>query len=321
MIFAKQIEKQFRKRLYVRHDETGLTYYFSHADFPDLKMTPYEFTSPLGHILKGYFYTYGKHNPQRLVVFDHGMGVGHRAYMKEIELLCRRGYGVFTYDHTGCATSGGEHIHGFAQSLQDLDTCIRFLKEEPAFSGARIAVMGHSWGGFSTLNIAKYHPDITHVVAISGFISVWQMIRQVTKGFLSLYRRGLYAFEQQGKLPYALDDARETLANTEAKALIIHSMDDPVVDAAYHFTPLKQALAGKENIRFLSVDGKKHSPNYTMDAVTYKDAYFDALKQGLRNKQFDTQETRDAFRTSYDWERMTQQDMDVWEEIFTFLES
>ena len=320
MIFGKKVEAIFRKTLYVRHDETGLTYYFSYEDFPGLQMTPYEFSSPLGHTLKGYFYTYGNHDTSRLIVFDHGMGVGHRAYMKEIELLCSRGYGVFTYDHTGCAASGGEHIHGFAQSLADLDECLKFVKKQVEFQGTRIAVMGHSWGGFSTLNIAKYHPDITHVVAMSGFISVEQMLRQVARGILSLYRKGLFVMEQEGKLPYALDDARVTLANTTAKALVIHSLDDDVVDADYHFIPLREALAGHENIHFLEVNGKKHSPNYTQDAVAYKDAYFRTLSQGVKKKRFQTADERDAFRSSYDWERMTKQDMAVWEEIFAFLQ-
>ena len=319
MIFGKKVEEIFRRTLYVRHDETGLTYYFSYDEFPGLKQTPYDVESPLGHTLKGYIYTYGNHDPNRLIIFDHGMGVGHRAYMQEIVLLCKQGYRVFTYDHTGCATSGGEHIHGFAQSLADLDVCLQALKADPQFAGVKYAVMGHSWGGFSTMNIVKYHPDITHVVAMSGFISVEQIIRQTFSGILSLYRKQILRLEQEGKGSYALDDARESLGTTTARVLLIHSSDDPVVKSAYHFDLLERALKEKDNITFLRVEGKQHSPNDTLDAVAYKDAYFKTLGQVTKKRQFADEAARHAFRDSYDWQRMTEQDMDVWEQIFAHL--
>ena len=192
MIFEKQIAKVFRSTLYRRCDDDGSTFYFSHKDFKGLSAQPYTFVSSAGNILKGYFYSYPNADESRLIVFDHGFGGGHRSYMKEIEMLCRQGYKVFSYDHTGCMESEGENTNGFAQSLHDLDDCLTALKKDENVNTADISVIGHSWGGFSTMNIAALHPDITHIVVISGFVSVEEMVKQNFSGLLKGYRKCIF---------------------------------------------------------------------------------------------------------------------------------
>lgn len=83
--------------------------------------------------------------------------------MKEIERLCRAGYAVLSYDHTGCMESGGTSPKGLAQSLCDLNDCIKAIKADTRFLGIDISVVGHSWGAFSTLNITSLHPEISHI--------------------------------------------------------------------------------------------------------------------------------------------------------------
>ena len=172
MIFEKQILNMYKGMMHTRCDDTETVFYFSSDDFPGLNREAISFQSSMGHTLSGYLYSYESHREGRLIVFDHGFGGGHRAYMREIEMLCRHGYKVFTYDHTGCMESGGETPNGLAQSLFDLNDCITMLKAHPKFQGDTISVMGHSWGAFSTMNIAALHPEISHAVAMCGFISV-----------------------------------------------------------------------------------------------------------------------------------------------------
>ena len=124
MIFEKQVLAAYRAMAYTRCDDTGVAYYFSAKDFPTLFAEEYDFTSSRGDLLRGFLYSYPEKNPSRLVVFDHGFGGGHLSYMKEIELLARRGYLVFAYDHTGCMRSGGESPNGMAQSLSDLNDAL-----------------------------------------------------------------------------------------------------------------------------------------------------------------------------------------------------
>ena len=191
------IENIYRTKVFARCDDKGTAYYFSAKDFEGLNSVPYSFASSKGDTLKGNFYYYENPIKNRIVVFDHGFGGGHRSYMKEIEMLCRHGYLVFAYDHTGCMTSGGESPNGMAQSLCDLNDCIAMLKADDRFACMDISVMGHSWGGFSTLNISALHPEISHVVVLSGFVSVEELVKTFFSGILKWYRKAVLELERK----------------------------------------------------------------------------------------------------------------------------
>jgi len=319
MIFEKKVAQMFRSRLCTRQDNPNGIFYFAPEDFPGLQAHPYTFQSGMGHDLKGYFYHYENPVPGRVVVFDHGMGNGHRAYMREIETLCKGGWLVFSYDHTGCMESGGKDINGFSQSLADLDDCMTALEAEPALQGYSFAVIGHSWGGFSTMNIAALHPEITHVIPMSGFISVEQIFKQSLPGIMGVYAASMVREEQKGNPKYARINGLETLEKTKAKVLVIHSDDDKTVHKDKHYDPLLEKLSGRENIEFLLLTGKDHNPTYTVDAVTYKNAFWGELSKAIKEKQLETPEQQKPFMDKYDWWRMTQQDMDVWNRIFDHL--
>lgn len=319
MFFSKQIEKIYRSRLYNRCDDMGVAHYFSAEDFPGLRSQGYSFPANAGHTLQGWFYGYDQTIPGRLVVFDHGMGGGHRSYMREIERLARAGYLVFAYDHTGCMESGGENTGGFAQSLNDLDACLKALKKLSSIQGRRISVVGHSWGGFAAMNIPALHPDVAHVVVLSGFVSVKDMIHQNFGGILKGYRKGLYALERKSNPEYIGYHGAKTLANTNARVLLIYSADDKMVSREVHFDALHGALSGRENVQFLLVDGKGHNPNYTADAAKYLAEYTGTLAGKLKKLELGTQEERKAFVDGYDWWRMTEQDEAVWNVILETL--
>ncbi len=88
-----------------------------------------------------------------------------------------------------------------------------------------------------------------------------------------------------------------------------------------HYKALTEALSGEDRIRFRLEGGKGHNPNYTKDAVAYLDTFFADLAKRTKTGELASKEACEGFVSSYDWERMTAQDMDVWEEIFAFLKS
>lgn len=314
------IEKLYRSNLFIRNDNPNGIFYFSAADFPGLQADSYDFKSQMGHDLKGYFYYYENPIPGRLVVFDHGMGNGHRAYLREIECLAKAGYLVYSYDHTGCMRSGGENTNGFAQSLRDLDDCISALKKEPSLGDRTISVVGHSWGGFSTMNIVALHPEITHVVSMSGFVSVRRILEQTFPGLLKGACKSLYELERRSNPGYVEFDAVQSLSQTNAKVLLIASSDDKVVQKTHHFDVLQQSLSGRENIRFLVTENKGHNPSYTCDAVRYKDDFFAQFQKLVKKKKLETPAQQEAFMAAFDWLRMTEQDETLWNEIILHLQ-
>ncbi len=321
MLFEKQIEKIYKGRVFARCDDRGVAYYFSEKDFPGLKAEKYDFISKKGNLLKGKFYYYENPIKNRIVVFDHGFGGGHLSYMKEIERLCRDGFLVFSYDHTGCMESEGETPGGLGQSLMDLDDCLTALKKEEKLKGYDFSVMGHSWGGFSTLNISALHPEISHVVVMSGFISVEKMLSQFFPDFLKGYRNVALNIERESNPESLKYNAVDTLKNMKAKALLIYSDNDKAVNRALHYDTLYNALKDKENITFRLETGKGHNPDYTKEAVGYFSEYMKALATKQKKNQLSTEEKKADFVASMKWDKITELDEGVFSEIIEFLKA
>ena len=319
MIFEKQIVNLFKGMMHKRCDDTETVFYFSAEDFTGLKKEPYPFKASAGHTLQGYVYSYDDPISGRLIVFDHGFGGGHRAYMKEIEALCKHGYTVFAYDHTGCMESGGDTPNGFSQSLCDLNDCISTLKADERFKDVDISVVGHSWGAFSTLNISALHPEISHIVAMCGFVSVEDIVGTFFSGILKGYRKAILKLEKYSNPVFYEYNAIKSLSESSVKALLIYSEDDRMCRKC-HYDNLYSALKDKENINFILVNNKGHNPNYTEDAVKYLGEYSAARAKLARNKKA-TKEEKAAFVSSYDWNRMTEQDDAIWKKIFDHLDS
>ncbi len=320
MLFEKKVVNFVQGQLLNRQDNPHGIFYFGPEHFPGLRLFAYDFRSHKGHDMKGFFYCYDNPIPGKLVVFDHGMGNGHRGYMREIETLCKLGFLVYSYDHTGCMASGGKHIGGFAQSLADLDDCIRQLKDEEGLKDRTISVVGHSWGGFSTLNIGAIHPEITHIVSMSGFVSVERIVKQ-SLGPLKAYAPAVVAAEQRENPRHSRYNALESLEKTKAKVLLIYAEDDKTVLKSHHYDPLYSKFRDSDHVKFLLLKGKNHNPTYEAESVAYKDDFFARFQKALKKKQLTTQSVQAEFMGKFDWWFMTKQDMDVWNAIAAHLKS
>lgn len=312
MLFYNSVKNLYHKLIFARCDDGGVAYYFSAKDFEGLHSEKFSFKGNSGQKLQGSFYFYDNPCESRIIVFDHGMGGGHLSYMKEIEILARQGYKVFAYDHTGCMESEGESSVGFSQSLSDLDCCLKALKADERYKNKAFAVIGHSWGGFSTLNISAFHPDLSHVVVLSGFVCVDIIAERF--GFLKKY---ITEIENEENPIYASCNAVDSLKNTKAKALLIYSDNDKMVNKQSNYDYLVTSLKDRENTSFILEKNKDHNPNYTADAVKYLAEYLSVLNK--QRKKLKTSEEKKAFVKSFDWDRMTAQDEQVWQKIFEHL--
>ena len=318
MLFEKKVVDMVLGQLLTRQDNPYGIFYFSPANFPGLHAKAYDFKSRKGHDLKGFFYCYQGADPGKLIVFDHGMGNGHRAYMREIETLCKAGFVVYSYDHTGCMASGGAHIGGFAQSLADLDDCITALKHEDFLRGRELYVVGHSWGGFSTMNIGAIHREVRKIVSMSGFVSVERIVKQ-SLGPLKAYAPAIVKAEQLANPRHSRFNALESLEKTKAKVLLIYSEDDKTVLKKEHYDPLYVKFCDSDHVKFLLLNGKNHNPTFEKASVVYKDGFFAQFQKALKKGQLATPEAQKEFFGRFDWWYMTKQDMEVWNRITDFL--
>ena len=319
-MIKEKITDAYKALLFRRYDDIGSVYYYSEKDFNGLGKERFDFVTSRKNRLSGYFYSYPHPVEGKLVIFDHGLGGGHRSYMKEIETLCRHGFTVYAYDHTGCMESEGESVNGLCQSLADLDDCVSAIRENERFKDAELSVIGHSWGGFACGNICAFHSDISRIVVISGFVSAQKIAEQNLRGILSFFRKDVAEIEKEANPAYFSSRADEALLKTDAKTLLIYSSDDKIVKKKYHFDVLKKALSGKRNIRFMLVNGKGHNPNYTYEAVALLKDFQTELKRQSKKGLLRTAEQKEKFRSSFDWDRITEQDEIVWKEIFQILD-
>lgn len=317
---SEQIENAYKKVLFRRHDVDGSIFYFEHSDFDGLVKQDYSFVTKKGNRLTGGFYCYDNPRTDKLVVFDHGLGTGHRAYLREIEMLCRHGYLVYSFDHTGCGESEGEHVCGLLGSLADIDDCLNVLKTMPEISGREISLVGHSRGGFSSLNVIKLHPEVKSVVAMSAFLSLETMQKQIVPWIIFPFRRRLFELEKRHNPGYANFSAVDTLSKTTTPVLMIHSLDDSTVSAKANILKLRRQLLDRENLEFVLLNGRGHSPHYTSDAAAYKREFFKEHGRLSKKGLLESDEQKKMLVDFYDWRAMTEQDEEVWEKIFKFLD-
>ncbi len=197
----------------------------------------------------------------QLVVFDHGINAGHEVYFEEIRMLVRRGYTVYSYDHTGCMASGGDGIGGFAQGIHDLDCVLDALCCE------KVKVVGHSWGGYNAMNVCLLHEEVSHVVSIAGFVSTRLLIEQYMPWFVRRYVDQVMELERQLNPMYADMDARSSLLGCKAKVMHIQSQKDPMVSFDCSYKLLSDALKDREGVVLLETKGKTHDPQRVQDGV------------------------------------------------------
>lgn len=339
MLFSNIIEKKFAEVL-GRYEGNPEDYYFSPKDYPDIKCESYDIMGqsratieqPMKDKvlkvfvnkptkLKGYFYYYGDMDCDKLLVFDHGIGAGHLAYFKEIEFLASKGYTVYSYDHTGCVDSEGEGITGFAQGINDLDHVLDKLKSDERFKGKNIRLAGHSWGGYSAMNVAMFHPEVSHVVSLAGFVSAKSLIEQYIPRMFRRYSVEVMDRERKINPKFADLDARYSMKETDAKLFYIQSKDDSMVRYDRGYEVLKVALHDRENTVMISEDNKNHDPQCTVRAVAANTERIAKQEKLKKAKKLETKEQQDAYRASYDWEALSELDPKIWNQILEFLEN
>ena len=318
MLLSGIIKKKFDAVL-GRYEEDPAQYYYSVKDFPDIKSKSFNINGSKG-ILKGYFYFYKNLNPDNIIIFDHGIGAGHNAYFKEIEYLARNGYTVYSYDHTGCVNSDGEGILGFAQGVNDLDHVLNGILQDKLFSNSKIKLVGHSWGGYNAMNVAQFHPEVTHVVSLAGFLSARSLIEQYLPNFVMRYSKEVMARERQINPEYADLDARNSMKKSNAALMHLQSTDDTKVEFELCYPLLYDALKGRAKTTFITVDHRCHDPQRTVNAAKANKTMLDELNTLRKKNKLETTLELKAFKDSYNWDIITEQDPDIWKKILLFLD-
>ena len=318
MLFSQIIEKKFAEVL-GRYDGDPAIKYNVLSDFSTLNAQSYDIKADKDIMLKGYFYFYNEFDANKLIVFDHGIGAGHEAYLNEIEYLAKSGFTVYAYDHTGCASTAGKGILGFAQGVNDLDHVLTVLNNDERFKDVPRKIIGHSWGAYSCMNVSALHPEVSHIVSLAGFLSARSLSEQyIPKAFLK-YSEEVMERERQHNPKYADMNAIDSLSKSKAKLLHLQSKDDIKVKFELSCAIMMDKLKDRPNTEFIVLDGHNHDPQRTKAAKVANEEMLVELNQLNKKHKLETKEAQDSFKAKYNWPQIYEQDQETWSKIINFL--
>lgn len=291
-----------------RYDKNPLLKYFDASDF---NLTADGL--PLGKLYGAIYENESAEKRDEVVIFVHGMGPGHCAYMTEIAYLCNLGYTVIAVDSLGCGGSQGKSIKGMYEGVKSAVQTIDFAKKQ--FAGKKIYLVGHSWGAYSAL-CASAERKVDKVVAISAPSTPVKTLREGASHFISKplayilspfwYVINFLVYGAKGNAS-AIKCARKN----GTKTLLIHGGKDGIV------TPVKAAYYGVygENVTKFSDENKAHNPYNTVNA----EAKLAELNSALSRARKMTDKEREEYFGNFDYKAATEEDGAVMEVIKQFL--
>lgn len=303
------IVKKYRENFMKRYDPDEIPFP-GPADYPGLICERGSFQNSEGVEIRYCTYCYEGYRRDKRILFLHGLGAGHAPYTVDIEQLCRAGYRVTALDYAGCGTSGGERLTSVNAPTRDAEELLEHLapKEE-------VIPVGHSLGGYTALNLANDLPQVKRAVIISGFLSIADEMMGFVK--LRILANRVKKYEKKRIPRLSALDNRAYLACTKDSILWIHSMDDPVVGYRYNAGQAKKL--GNPNVRVMTVENKKHMPQYTKEALDTMNAWIGEYNRAVYSKEINTAEEKKAFFHDKPTKRMMEPDPAVFGEIVRFL--
>lgn len=272
------------------------------GDYKGLSRTRYDFESNEGQRLAGYWY-YAEENTavsvnKAIIVFAHGFGGGgHNSYMDLIDVFVRQGFYVFTYDASGNDESEGFGkkgvVGGLPQGVIDLNYAISFVENSGYFPSLPIVLFGHSWGGYSVCSVLAWHPEVKAVAEVAGFNNSTGMFEaggRSIAGSLVKFMLPFYMLHETLKYgKYASASGLKGFAASEAKIMVIHSMNDTTVPPEYGYKLYYKKYADNPRFTFVLSENQGHSDILrSQKGLDYIDAF---------NKKFD----EDFSRLDYDY--------------------
>ena len=243
-----------------------------------------------GLALNGFFYE-GERPNGRLVVFAHGYGAGHEAYLTEINALCEEGYEVCAFDYAGCVRSEGEMI-GFHAAVSQMNEVLDELERR---GKKEYDLVGHSWGGYVAACCAS---RAKAAVSIGGFVKPSDVLTGLLGEDPVPFLRT--KFKQEGN---------RAVQACSTPVLAIQGDRDRTV-------PINQSLyaSGLFNVVPFLAEGKEHNAYNSARAEAY-------LNEVLGKIPALKEEEKEEFYASIDYRRITEEDPLIMQTIFDFLKN
>ncbi len=111
--------------------------------------------------------------PHPAVVMAQGSGPADRdsgGYFESIrKTFIDRGIATFAFDKPGCGVSSGDWRHyGLEDRAEQLVAAFELVRNQPAITGEKVGIYGHSQGGWLVQKLAGRHGALAFALASSG---------------------------------------------------------------------------------------------------------------------------------------------------------
>ena len=321
LFLAKKIRNMvFNKR----YDDNNTLKYFYASDFENLVTEPIEFTSK-GNKIVGHIYKDSTISEYKgVIVFSHGLGVGHNQYTTEIDHFAKLGFLVVSYDVSGTGKSEGKTIKGLTTALYNLIDALEFVESHPLLSNYKKMVVGHSMGAYAANNVTRFNQNLVGVVSMAGFDTPYGLLSEeiglINGTEIKILRKlfKMLEFLEFGK--DGLLSSLEAFKNTNIKHLLVAGSKDNIVDTSKNFEKFKRELEEKENFEYLLVEDRFHRPNISLQAANYDqetNMELGRLKTEFKNKI--PENINRKYYDSLDYKLLVELDAEVMSKIDEFI--
>lgn len=291
-----------------RQDKQPDFHYFEASDFPNMTVTRVELVNAKNKKLRGYIYEpkEGEVNQEEMIIFFSGVGMGHKAYTRQIvDLASENNLRVLGMDYQGCDESEGRSTRGFYRTLYDAADIIRYVEEN--YKGVKIHLIGHSWGGFLSGNVLSIYEStqVETITILAAPNSLPDVFLGVTgSSVIKKLILWLFAYISFGKL--ANIKTVKSIANNKVKTLVIHGREDQVVTYPRSGRLYINTASEHKHIRPLIFDNKGH--------LVYLDTHAEMAQNNLMKEYHAYKKDRDKqleFISNVDWSEVTNSDETV----------
>ena len=308
-MFAWLLSKALNKAMSFRSDGMPQLTYFSGDDYR-VESTPFSFQSK-GLNLYGRRYFMGKGPYKGVLVFFHGFGAGHTAYVQEICHFAKKGYLVYAYDASGSMMSEGFSAGRFSRGFLDQKAFFAFLDKEEMAQGLPRFAAGHSMGGYIAFGAMKPEYNVTKIISISGPISLQKVLEKQEKSLAKFPSIVGKALRIMGKEDEAVEPL-EILRLYKGKLLYVQGELDQVVPKEENYDVLLRLFSEDPKVRLILVQKAFHNPYWSRDAEAYSKEI--AISHHMFSPRFDN-----SF--SIDYARLMENDTSLLQRFDEFLET
>lgn len=298
------------KNFVCRYDKEVGVPYFSSSDFTGLIEETYSFKNSNSVSISYFYYYFDNFRKDKIILFCPGIGPGHVSYFAEIVELAKKGYKVLTLDYQGCGDSGGKNLSSLNQPSKDVNELLDYLKLDQ-----EIVLVGHSLGAYTALNIINLRKEIHKAVIMSGFLSIPLLAEKLINS--KFFVKRILRYEKKVSGDYFNIDNLAYLKETQDKLFFIHSIDDTMVSFDNSFKKVEEI--NNPNIKLLKLNGRKHNPNYTDEAVKYMNEVFGNYNYLIKTKKIKSNADKISYFKDISIEKLTEQDQDVFKQIFDYI--